>query len=145
MTKGWQTTCGAGNQCKSWYHIHYCYKRTNLGLDLLFLNLRLTYPLFHKNDMEGWLHTVLCVCLKRLWHHVLIMSNFSCFGGFLFCFYIISAQEKVHVTRNVFHIENMNLWLTVSWKYQTWQALLDISIRPSTLGSYFGYGTQWVT
>ena len=42
----------------------------------------------------------------------------------LFCFYIISVREKVKAT----HIVS--------------QATFDISMRPSTLGSYFRYGTH---
>ena len=42
--------------------------------------------------------------------------KFILFLSFLFCFYFISVQEKVHI---VFHIENMNLGLTIAWKYQT--------------------------
>ena len=43
----------------------------------------------------------------------------------------------------VFYIENMNRGLAVAWKYQTRLAEFDISMRTSTRGSYFRYGTQY--
>ena len=39
----------------------------------------------------------------------------------------------------------MNLGLTFAWNYQTRHISFEISMRQSTIGSYFRYGTQRVT
>ena len=65
--------------------------------------------------------------------------KFHLFWRFLFCFYMISVQEKVCI---LFNIKDMNLGLTVAWKYQTLQASFDVSMRPSTHGLYYRYGSS---
>ena len=102
------------------------------------LHYAFMYVLHALCNHNKYVYITQLVLLSRPWYFTMLSCMYC-----MPCAIITNRQYYKIMSPVVFHIKTMNRVLPFTWKYQTRLAEFKISMRPSTRGSYFRYGTQY--